>query len=93
MQANGGEMLRLACSLGIERGIKICAPVHDAVLIEAPVDRLEKDIAVMRNCMEEASRVVLSGFSLQTEAKTVIHPNHYSDRRGERMWREIVALL
>ena len=36
MQANGAEMLRLACCLGIERGMKICAPVHDAVLIESP---------------------------------------------------------
>src|SRR5215210_5707630 len=33
MQANGAEMLRLACSLAIERGIEVCAPVHDAVLI------------------------------------------------------------
>ena len=93
MQANGGEMLRLACCLGIERGIKICAPVHDAVLIEAPVNRLEEDIATMRGCMEEASRVVLAGFFLRTEAKTVIHPDHYSDPRGEWMWREIAALL
>ncbi len=30
MQGNGAEMLRLACCLGIENGIKICAPVHDA---------------------------------------------------------------
>ena len=37
MQANGAEMLRLACCLGTERGIEICAPVHDAVLICAPL--------------------------------------------------------
>ena len=35
MQANGAEMLRLACMFGVEAGIKICAPVHDAILIEA----------------------------------------------------------
>jgi hypothetical protein len=34
MQANGAEMLRLACIGGIEAGIKIGAPVHDAVVIE-----------------------------------------------------------
>jgi DNA polymerase I len=33
MQANGAEMLRLACCLATERGIEVCAPVHDAVLI------------------------------------------------------------
>jgi DNA polymerase I len=33
MQANGAEMLRLAACLAIERGIEVCAPVHDAFLI------------------------------------------------------------
>ena len=33
MQANGAEMLRLACCLATERGIAVCAPVHDAILI------------------------------------------------------------
>jgi hypothetical protein len=41
MQANGAEMLRLACCFATERGIEVCAPVHDAVLICAPLDRLE----------------------------------------------------
>ena len=45
MQANGAEMLRLACCLATERGIEVCAPVHDAVLICAPLDRLAADIA------------------------------------------------
>jgi DNA polymerase I len=33
MQANGAEMLRLASCLTIERGVAVCAPVHDALLI------------------------------------------------------------
>ena len=41
MQANGAEMMRLACCLATERGIEVCAPVHDALLICAPLDRLE----------------------------------------------------
>jgi DNA polymerase family A len=36
MQANGAEMLRIACCLATERGVEVCAPVHDAVLICAP---------------------------------------------------------
>ena len=36
MQANGAEMLRLACCLATERGVGVCAPVHDALLVEAP---------------------------------------------------------
>jgi DNA polymerase I len=41
MQANGAEILRLACIAGTEAGIEICAPVHDAVLIHAPLERLD----------------------------------------------------
>ena len=93
MQANGAEMLRLACCLGIERGIEVCAPIHDAVLICAPLDRLETDVERMRLCMREASQIVLNGFEIRTEAKLVRHPDHYSDPRGERMWQEILSLL
>src|SRR5260221_3181041 len=48
MQAHGAEMLRLACCLATERGIEVCAPVHDAVLIAAPIDEIESAVAVTR---------------------------------------------
>jgi hypothetical protein len=38
--ANGAEMLRLACCLATERGIEVCAPVHDAILCPAGKRRL-----------------------------------------------------
>ena len=60
MQANGAEMLRLACCLATERGVEVCAPVHDAVLICAPLERLEVDIVKMRAIMAEASRIILN---------------------------------
>jgi len=40
MQANGAEMLRLACCLATERGVEVCAPVHDALLIGGGPKRL-----------------------------------------------------
>jgi hypothetical protein len=48
MQANGAEMLRIACCLATERGVEVCAPVHDAVLICTPLNCLDADIAIMR---------------------------------------------
>jgi DNA polymerase I len=93
MQANGAEMLRLACCLGTENGIRICAPVHDAVLITSPIPQLETDIAAMRNYMEQASSVVLAGFKLATESKTFLYPDRYTDRRGEKMFTKVVSLL
>ena len=93
MQANGAEMLRLACSLATERGIEVCAPVHDAVLIAAPLYRLDEDVAAMRQVMREASSVVLAGFELNTDVKLVRHPERYADPRGKEMWLRVMELI
>jgi hypothetical protein len=93
MQANGAEMLRLACCLGTERGIEICAPVHDALLICAPLDRLEHDIAGMRAAMAEASQIVLGGFELRTDVTCFRYPDRFCDARGTRMWEQVIGLI
>jgi DNA polymerase-1 len=93
MQANGAEMLRLACCLGTERGIEICTPVHDAVLICAPLERLESDIARMQDAMREASRIVLAGFELGTDAQVWRYPDRFMDERGKAMWDRIMVLI
>jgi hypothetical protein len=92
MQGNGAEMLRLACCYATEAGI-VCAPVHDAVLIAAPLDRLDHDVARMRACMAKVSRDVLNGFELRTEAKQVRFPARYGDRRGRVMWQRVMQLI
>jgi len=93
MQANGAEMLRLACCLLTERGIEVCAPVHDAILICAPLERLDQDIAATRACMAEASRAVLDGFELRTDVNVVKYPDRYMDPRGATMWQRVVELI
>jgi hypothetical protein len=93
MQANGAEMLRLACCLATERGIEVCAPVHDAVLICAPLDRLDAEVARMQDAMREASRIVLDGFELGTDAKIVRYPDRYMYERGATMWDRVIKLI
>jgi hypothetical protein len=93
MQANGAEMMRIACCLATERGVEVCAPVHDAVLIAAPLDRLDADIAAMRAATVEASRAVLAGFELGTDVKVVRWPDRYMDPRGRVMWDRVCGLV
>ncbi len=93
MQANGAEMLRLACCLATERGISVCCPIHDALLIEADADEIETAAAATQAAMLEASRVVLNGFELRTDAKIVRYPDRYSDPRGERLWEIVMAIV
>jgi DNA polymerase I-like protein with 3'-5' exonuclease and polymerase domains len=93
VQANGSEMLRIACCLANERGIEVCAPIHDAVLICAALERLEADIATTRAAMAEASRAVLDGFELRTDVSTTRYPDRYMDPRGAVMWDRVTKLL
>lgn len=93
MQANGAEMLRLACCLANEAGVQVVAPIHDAVLIEAPLEELDIVTARMQECMRKASATVLSGFELRADAKTIAFPERYSDERGVVMWDVVNDLL
>jgi DNA polymerase-1 len=93
MQANGAEILRLACCLTTEAGVEVCAPVHDALLICAPLHRLDEQVVATRAAMAEAGRVVLDGFELRTDAEIVRWPDRYSDPRGADMWSTVTDLL
>jgi hypothetical protein len=93
MQANGAEMLRLACCLATERGVTVCCPVHDALLIEADAGAIDGVVRETQAAMREASELVLPGFPLRTEAKVVRWPDRYVDDRGRRMWEEVWRLV
>lgn len=93
MQANGAEMMRLACSMTTEAGITVCCPVHDAILIEADTANIERDVARTQEIMREAARIVLDGFTLQSDAKVVSWPDRYVDEeRGRVMWNKVLHL-
>jgi hypothetical protein len=93
IQANGAEMLRLAICLMIEHGVTVCAPVHDAVLVEAPVDQIQDKVKIAQNCMAEASRIVLDGFGLGSDVELITYPDRYMDKRGQQMWNTISGIL
>jgi DNA polymerase-1 len=91
MQAHGAEMLRLACCLATERGIEVCAPVHDAVLIMAPAGEINTAVAATQEAMVEASRIVLDGFEVRADVK--ITRDRFTDARGTRMWNVVTRLI
>jgi hypothetical protein len=92
-QANGAEMMRLAVSLATERNVRVIAPVHDALLIEAPAESINTAVKVVEQAMAEASRVVLDGFTLRTSTTVIRHPARYHDKRGEAFWRLLLKSL
>ena len=92
-QANGAEMLRLACCLATERGISVVAPVHDALMVEGPADSIDEVVARTQEAMAEASEVVLAGFRLRSDVKIVRWPDRYMDGRGREFWGRLMGLL
>jgi DNA polymerase family A len=98
-QAGGADMLRLAAIAGHEAGIRICAPVHDAFWIEAPLPELDDAIATMSALMVRASKVITGGLEIPVEvAAEVRWPQCFGDVRkpdakGQAMWNEIKDLI
>jgi hypothetical protein len=68
-QANAAEMLRIAIIETRRRGVEICAPVHDALLIQAPVREIRKAISEAREAMAAASKIILRGYELRVDCK------------------------
>jgi DNA polymerase I len=94
MQANGAEMLRLYICEATEQGYWIGGPVHDAVLLVAPLELLEAHTAKNKVLMKEASGLLLDGFKLRSEAKLFKNPDRFiPDKRGIPMWNLINNLL
>jgi DNA polymerase I len=94
MQANGAELLRLAIIGGLDAGLGALAPVHDALLMEAPSHLLDEHVLRMKEIMARVSRLYLDGLELRTDAAVVRFPDRYRDpERGEGMWTTVMGAL
>lgn len=94
MQAGGADMLRLACIDIVRQGIILCAPVHDAVLIEAPIEKIDEHVELARAAMVRASSLVLGGPACRVDAEIYKFPERYMDEeRGAKMWNRVMGLI
>lgn len=94
MQSTGADILRLSCVRLMDAGVKICAPVHDAILIEAPLDRLDAHVELAQRIMEQACRDVLGGKTCRVDADLIRYPDRYMDtKRGLEMWNTVMRAV
>jgi len=98
IQSTCADLFRLAYVWGTRHGLSLIAPVHDAVLLEAPEDRIEADVALMREIMRRASRVILNPtadgtIELRTDVKIIRYPDRFTDSRGAELWETVLKLL
>jgi hypothetical protein len=92
-QSTGSEILHATCIMAERRSIPIIAPVHDAVMIEVPVEDAEDASAALDRVMRDASAVVLRGYELTTDVQIVRPGGRFHDKRGIEMWNTVTRLV
>jgi DNA polymerase I len=92
LQGNGSEVMRLGSIGGTEAGLEIGCPVHDGYILCAPLERIDADVAVMREIMRQAGLAVTRTLDLRVDAKIVRYPERYFDPRGVDMWNRVMLL-
>jgi hypothetical protein len=97
-QAGGADMMRVAAIAAREAGITLCAPVHDAFWVTAPLSELDDTIATMANIMMRAGEAVC-GIKIPVEVSACVRwPQCLGDVRppdakGQALWAEIRDLV
>ena len=98
-QSSGADMMRIATIAATEAGIAVCAPVHDAVWIMAPLRELDATTEHMCELMRRASIAVTGGYPCRTEVAAIVrYPQCLGDvrvreDRGQAMWLEVNSLI
>ena len=92
-QGNAADMLRLAAVSIVEDGLMLDATIHDAVLIEADADGIDAAVEGACQAMDRASQLVLSGFTLRTDADVIRWPDRYRDDRGAAFFDDLMNRL
>ena len=96
IQTTGAEILHVLSIMAERRGIEIVAPVHDAVMVQAPLDQVHDVSAALDRLMRDASSVVLRGYELPTDEQLIgpgLHHPRYYDKRGVTMWDTATKLV
>jgi len=93
MQAGGAELLRMATVLLERRGIAVIGTLHDAILCEVPVDRIDLDVKRIRRTMEQAAQAVFN-VRIGTEADVYLPGQRMllaKERDVVEMWDKVCA--
>ena len=92
VQAAGADVMRLAACRTDEAGIGLIATVHDALVIEAPVDQINHHVEVTAEIMRRVCEQVLN-LPARTDATIAVAPDRYRDEDGQALWMRIARPL
>ena len=96
VQSCGAEMMRVGIEMLQAKGVTVCCPVHDAVVIESELADFDDVVEVAKQTMADASQIVMNGqLTCRVDATSVRWPDRYQDKRPEavEMWTRATRLL
>jgi hypothetical protein len=93
IQAHAAEMLRWASSLATDSGLMVNCPIHDALLVEGPLDDVEGFVSAAGLAMGDAAGIVLDGPRLDTDVKVTRWPDRFRDDDGWETWCRITKMV
>ncbi len=94
LQTHGSEMIRLACTLALERGLMVNLPVHDALLVETDIDTVDEAAQTCIDVVEDASEMILGNFRLRVNVDRICrYPEPYNPGTGEQFWQKILEKI
>jgi len=77
----------------MNRGLGLAAPIHDAIVLVAPMGQADEHAKLIQDIMGAASEFALGGYCLRTEAEVIRYPDRVYDKDGKEMWRIICDIL
>ena len=94
VQSTGSEMLRAALVRLEDGGVTVLTPVHDAVLIEAPVDEIEDAVRLAQEAMSRAARDVLGeAVGMRSDAQVVLPGQSFLPPASQGMWDAVTRAI
>jgi DNA polymerase I-like protein with 3'-5' exonuclease and polymerase domains len=72
--------------------MRVCCPVHDAFLCEAPETEAEAAVTLIKHIMTKAS-VRLLGVPCRVDARVIRAGERYQAARGAEMWKRVMSAL
>ena len=92
IQCMGAHILQFAITSLTERGVRVCCPVHDAIVTECSVDEIDEHREEVQLAMKLASKVAL-GIEIPVDTEVFAHGARYVHRDGVPMFNKVIKIL
>jgi DNA polymerase-1 len=93
MQGTGANILRRACTDLAAAGVAMIGTNHDSIMIQAPVDDIDRQVSLTKNLMVKASRALLNGHACRVDVEQVVrYPDHWDPEAGRDLYQQLIAV-